>query len=146
MNRRMKKKQWKEQTTAKQADLQERVEALEELTRNMAAEQTAQRERIATVSHDLMLYKAAQRRRQEKAAEAKEQRERSRQERENARRVRNRNIRDGVIVTVAVVGIIFAVMLPAPDVTEPVPTVEPMVVMAEPAEGVVEAVALSWEG
>ena len=42
--------------------------------------------------------------------------------------------------------LLFALMLPAPEVNEPELAAEPMVIAAEPAEGVVEAVAMSWEG
>ena len=36
-------------------------------------------------------------------------------------------------------------MLPAPEQTDPAITAEPVAVVAEPADGVVEAMALIWE-
>ena len=147
MNRRAKKKEWKKQTTARQADLMERVEALENLTRCMAAEQTAQRERVDDVHDELHLYQEAHAKRHTIEDERRRRQHRIRLEREMERRQKRRDaIRYGALLAGSALALVVALMLPAPEVAEPVPTVEPMVVMAEPAEGVVEAVAMNWEG
>lgn len=147
MNRRIKKKEWKKQTTAQQADLLERVAALEELTCRMAAEQTSQRERVEMVEDDLMTHKALERTRRNREAAAWAQRERTRQEREMERRQKRRDaIRYGALLAGSALALVFALMLPAPEAAEPVSTAEPMVVAVDPADGVIEAMAMSWEG
>ena len=143
MKRRIKKKKWKEETTAQQADLLERVAALEKLSQHMIAEQNTQRERVTAVSDDLMIYKAAQRKRQEQEAKKKLERECLRREREDERRA---NIKSAAMIAGAMSFLIFALMLPAPERSEPVSTAEPMVVAVDPADGVIEAMAMSWEG
>ena len=147
MNRRIQKKRWKEDTTAKQVDLLERVEALEKLSQRMTAEQTAQRERVSAVSDDLMTYKAAQRQRQEREAWYRARQERIRWEREQERRdFRMKLARGAAMLTFAVSFLIFALMLPAPERAEEPGEAQTVVAEADPAAGVVRAVALSQEG
>ena len=143
MKRRIQKKKWKEETTAQQADLLERVEALEELTRNMAAEQTAQRERVTDLSDYMDSYQAAVANAMKLSAERRARQERIRREREAERRL----IRRGTLMLAGAMGLlVLALMLPAPEEVEPVSTAEPMVVAVDPADGVIEAMAMSWEG
>ena len=147
MNRRTKKKEWQKQTTAQQTDLLERVAALEALSQRMIAEQTVQRERIVSVTDDLMVYKAAQRQRQEREARYRARQERIRWEREQEKREFRMKLKQGAaIVALAVALLLFALMLPVPERNELISTAEPMVVAADPAGGVVEAVAMNWEG
>ena len=111
MNRRIQKKRWKEETMAQQADLLERVEALEELTRNMAAEQTAQRERVADLSDYMDSYQAAVANAMKLSAERRARQERIRREREAERRL----IRRGTLMLAGAMGLlVLALMLPAP--------------------------------
>lgn len=146
MNRRIKKKLWKEQTTAQQADLLERVEALEDLTLLMSHEQTHHWEQLIRVRDSLDTYKAAQRQRQEREANYRARRERVRWEQEQERREGRMKLAQGAaMLTFAVSFLIFALMLPAPERSEPVSTAEPMVVSVDPADGVIEAMAMSWE-
>ena len=147
MNRRIKKKRWKEQTNARQADLLERVAALEDLTLLMSHEQTQHWEQLIRVRDSLDNYKAAQKQRQEREAKYRARRERIRLEREaERRRFRRGWAKCAAMLAVAVSFLMFALMLPSPERIEPVSTAEPMAVAADPAEGVVEAVVLSWEG
>lgn len=147
MNRRTKKKEWQKRTTEQQADLLERVAALEELSQHMAAEQTRQRERADELEDDLFRYQQAVNNAMRKAYERRARRERIRLEREaERRRFRRGWAKCAAMLAVAVSFLMFALMLPSPERIEPVSTAEPMAVAADPAEGVVEAVVLSWEG
>ena len=147
MNRRIKKKRWKEQTNARQADLLERVAALEDLTLLMSHEQTQHWEQLIRVRDSLDNYKAAQKQRQEREAKYRARRERARWEQEQERREgRMRLARGTAMMAFAVSLLIFALMLPAPEQDNPKGEAEPVAVVAvEPAQGVIEAVALTWE-
>ena len=147
MNRRTKKKEWQKLTTAQQADLMERVTALENLSQSIIAEQNIQRERVSAVADDLIVYKAAQRQRQEREARYRARQERIRWEKEQEKREFHLKLKQGAaIVALAVAVLLFALVLPVPERDELIGTAEPMVVAADPAEGVVEAVAMNWEG
>lgn len=146
MKKRIQKKRWKEETTAQQADLLERVEALEDLTLLMSHEQTKHWEQLIRVRDSLDTYKAAQRQRQEREANYRARRERVRWEQEQERREgRMRLARGAAMLTFVVSLLIFALALPAPEPAAPGIAPEPMAVAAEPAEGVIEAMALSLE-
>ena len=113
MNRRIRKKKWKEETTARQADLLERMNALEELTRLMTAEQNEQREWLDMLESDLDLHERTDRARRNKEAAARLARERARRQREAERRRRMRSWA-GVITfaAFAVAVFAFAIWLP----------------------------------
>ena len=142
MNRRMKKKAWKEQTTAQQADLQERMEALEELTLKITAEQTANREAMDDLMDELDAYQRAMSRHMQQAAERRIRRERIRMEREMERRKKRMAwCKTLSVAAFAVAAMCFALALPAPEMDEPA-EVKPVVCEAQPAM----AMALWLEG
>ena len=142
MNRRMKKKAWKEQTTAQQADLMERVEALEELTLRITAEQTVQREATNDLMDELDAYQRAVSHYMQQEAERRIRRERIRMEREMERRKKRMEwCKTLSIAAFAVASMCFALALPAPEMEEPA-GVQPVVCEVQP----VEAMVMCWEG
>lgn len=140
-----KKKQWQKQTTAQQVDLQERVEALEELTLRMTEAHSTMLKWVDAVEMELHLHKQEYNRRN--AIETKRilRQERIRMEREQERR-RNRQVwsRLSALAAFAVAFMCFALTFPAPELIEPEP-VQSAVVAVEPAQGVIEAVALGLD-
>jgi len=147
MKKRIKKKVWKEKTTAQQADLMERVAALEELTRQMATEQTSQRERLDDVAEGLMTHQELDRIYRKRENDARLYRQKVRRERELERKYRRLGwAKLGAMAAFAVALLIFALMLPVPERADSTGPAEPVATVAYPAEGVNEAMALSWEG
>jgi len=139
MNRRMKKK-------VHNREVDERLDALEELTRRMAAEQTAQREMVGEVEDCLMEYQEAVNRVARRATESRIRRERIRLERERERRQARRELaKCFAVLAVAIAFLLFALLLPTPAEAEPILTAEPVAVAVTPAEGVMEAVSVIWE-
>ena len=142
MKKRIRKKRWKEETTAQQVDLQERVDALEELTLRMTEAHSTMLKWVDAVEMELHLHKQEYNRRN--AIETKRilRQERIRMEREQERR-RNRQVwsRLSALAAFAVAFMCFALTFPAPEVIAPEP-VQSAVVAVEPAQGVIEAVAL----
>lgn len=143
MKKRIQKKRWKEQTTAQQVDLQERVDALEELTLRMTEAHSTMLKWVDAVEMELHLHKQEYNRRN--AIETKRilRQERIRMEREQERR-RNRQVwsRLSALAAFAVAFMCFALTFPAPEVIAPEEPVQSAVVAVEPAQGVIEAVAL----
>ena len=144
MKKRIKKKRWKEETTQQQADLMERVAALEELTRQMATAQTLQWERVDAVYADLHRYQTAQNRRNAIEDDRRVRQARIRMEREQERRRRRKDwAKLLALAAFAVAFMCFAVTFPAPELIEPEEPIQSAVVTVCPAQGVAEAVALS---
>lgn len=147
MKKRIQKKRWKEETTAQQVDLRERVAALEELTLRMVAEQTSQRKMLDDVTDGLILFREAHSKRHAIEDERRRRQARIRMEREQERRRRREDwAKLGGLAAFAVAFMCFAVTFPAPEMIEPEEPGQSAVVTVEPAQGVVEAVALSLEG
>lgn len=137
MNRRMKKK-------VHNREVDERLDALEELTRRMAAEQTAQRERNEELSENLHLFQEAHARRHAVEDQRRRRQTRIHLERERERRQARRELaKCFAVLAVAIAFLLFALMLPTPVEAEPIMTAEPVAVAVTPAEGVMEAVAMS---
>ena len=142
MKKRIRKKRWKEQTTAQQADLQERVDALEELTLRMTEAHNNMLKWVDAVEMELHIHKQEYNRRN--AIETKRilRQERIRMEREQERReTRQAWAKLSALAAFAVAFMCFAVTFPAPEFIEQEP-IQPAIVAVEPAHGVIEAVAL----
>lgn len=146
MKKRVQKKRWKEQTTAQQSDLLERVAALEELTLLMTAEQTSQRERVEGVQEDLDLFRAAHASRHA-AEDAHRRRQRRIQlERERERRQKRREWRRlGILATYAVSCFCLALMFQPPEPMTPMEEPTTVAVEAVPVGNVGEALGLLWQ-
>ena len=146
MKKRIQKKRWKEETTAQQNDLLERVAALEELTLRMTAGQSEQRDRTDELEYDLHLYQTAHAKRHAIEDERRRRQARVRMEREQERRRRRQDeAKLFALAAFAVAFMFFAVTFPAPELIEVEEPVQSAVVTVCPAQGVAEAVALSLE-
>lgn len=146
MKKRVQKKRWKEQTTAQQSDLLERVAALEELTLLMTAEQTTQRERVEEVTDGLILFREVHTKHHEAEAARRIRRYRIRLEREMERRRKRKEwARLGALATFAVAFLCFALVFPAYEPMEPVGATTSEAVAVNPAEGMIEVMALRWD-
>ena len=144
MKKRIKKKRWKEETTQQQADLMERVAALEELSLRQAQAQGTLLKWVDSVEMELNRYLTAQNRRNAIEDERRRRQARIRMEREQERRRRRKDwAKLLALAAFAVAFMCFAVTFPAPEMIEPEEPIQSAVVTVCPAQGVAEAVALS---